>query len=172
MGVALSCGRFPMSEQLADDRHGLRHGRRAAGVCVPEIVHPELRQAGLVPDAVPEPVEPNGLSVLDVIEDPVDPLAGHRAAIEAEILESASDAAKGGFRKLIDAATDTDELLKARRKAERRHNSIRVSDTGSGMSADDLTKVFLVIGTGSCKEAVEAARKELAAFPLCASAIT
>lgn len=84
-------------------------------------------------------------------------LAGHRAAIEAEILESASDAAKGGFRKLIDAATDTDELLKVLRKAERLYNSIRVSDTGSGMSADDLTKVFLVIGTGSRKKAVEAA---------------
>lgn len=38
-------------------------------------------------------------------------------------------------------------------------NSISVSDTGSGMSLDDLERVFLVIGTPSRKTAVDAALK-------------
>ncbi len=84
-------------------------------------------------------------------------LEGLRSAIHAEVLESASQAAKDGFRDLINAATDHEALLAALWAAQRKFNTIRVSDTGSGMSAEDLRKTFLVIGTGSRKKAVEAA---------------
>ncbi|HQT85719.1 MULTISPECIES: sensor histidine kinase [Acidiphilium] len=80
-----------------------------------------------------------------------------RLAVHSEIMESASAAAKDGFRALINQVTDPEELLSALWEAERRFNTIRVSDTGTGMSAEDLEKTFLVIGTGSRKRAIEAA---------------
>ncbi len=80
-----------------------------------------------------------------------------KASVEAEILESASEAAKAGLRTLLSKASDATSLAEALAEGQRRFNTIRVSDTGSGMSAQDLQKTFLVIGTGSRKKAVEAA---------------
>ncbi|MBY3279682.1 sensor histidine kinase [Rhizobium laguerreae] len=58
---------------------------------------------------------------------------------------------------LLEVATTYDDLVRALDEAHARLNSITVSDTGSGMSLDDLRRNFLVIGTASRKHAVEEA---------------
>lgn len=77
--------------------------------------------------------------------------------IKAELLPTASEAAYDDFAALIDEATTKQELTKNLDQAQRRLNTITVTDTGSGMSLEDLDGSFLVIGTPSRKREVEAA---------------
>jgi len=80
-----------------------------------------------------------------------------RAAIKEEMLPTASPTARTNFVALIDGATSTEALRRNLRKAHRTCNTITVSDTGHGMSLEDLEGNFLVIGTPSRKKEVEAA---------------
>ncbi|WP_202032963.1 hypothetical protein [Agrobacterium rubi] len=50
---------------------------------------------------------------------------------------------------LLAGSNTYDDLVRALDEAHTRLNSITVSDTGSGMSLDDLRRNFLVIGTAS-----------------------
>ncbi len=77
--------------------------------------------------------------------------------IKDELLPTASEAAYGSFVDLIDEATTKQELTEKLDQAQRRFNTITVTDTGSGMSLEDLDRSFLVIGTPSRKKEVEAA---------------
>lgn len=90
-------------------------------------------------------------------DDAAQLLSGLKATIEAEILDSASEDSRTGFRALIAAAATPPDLSDALIQGMRRFNSITVKDTGSGMSAQDLRDTFLVIGTGSRKKAIDAA---------------
>lgn len=83
----------------------------------------------------------------------------NKEAAAAALLPTASEAALGGFREAIEAATSRKSLLDNLAEAQKRFNRITVSDTGSGMSRDDLERNFLVIGTASRKREVEAALK-------------
>lgn len=69
----------------------------------------------------------------------------------------ASEAARSGFQSLIGVAGTVDDLAKAFRRAQRRFATITLSDTGTGMSVDELEGNFLMIGTASRKKAVDAA---------------
>lgn len=80
-----------------------------------------------------------------------------KAAITTELLPTASETARQGFADAIKAATTHSELRRNLKQAQRRLNTITVSDTGSGMSLGDLERSFLVIGTPSRKKEVEAA---------------
>lgn len=80
-----------------------------------------------------------------------------KAAIKEEMLSTASQAARIAFVGLIDGATSTEALRRNLRTAQRTYNTIVVSDTGTGMSKDDLERSFLVIGTPSRKKEVQAA---------------
>ncbi len=77
--------------------------------------------------------------------------------VRAALVASASDAARTEFETLIDGATTHVALRRALKEAQARCNTITVSDTGSGMSRQDLENNFLVIGTASRKRDVEAA---------------
>ena len=81
--------------------------------------------------------------------------------LKAQILErvqsKAPPTALADFTSLIVAADDTKSLLTNLDEAQAKYNRIIVSDTGSGMSVEDLEKNFLVIGTASRKHAVEEA---------------
>ena len=57
---------------------------------------------------------------------------------------------------LLDGADDYDEVLQALEEIDSL-NAITISDTGSGMSLDELETVFLVIGTSSRKTEIDAA---------------
>lgn len=80
-----------------------------------------------------------------------------KATIREQILPSASAKARAAFDALIDQATSPTTLLSKLEDAVRACNTITVSDTGTGMSRDDLERSFLVIGTPSRKKEVEAA---------------
>ncbi len=84
-------------------------------------------------------------------------LATLHDAIEAKLIPSASPEALSLFRALISTADTHAALSSALEDAQRQCNSIIVSDTGLGMSADELSRNFLVIGTASRKHEVEAA---------------
>lgn len=84
-------------------------------------------------------------------------LAGLKATVREEMLTTASQAALNGFNRAIDTAKSADDLRRKLKKAQRQFNTITVSDTGSGMSLEDLERSFLVIGTPSRKKEVEAA---------------
>ena len=70
---------------------------------------------------------------------------------------SSSTAARDGFLTTIESAGNCAELQDRLAEAQARYNTITVSDTGSGMSFDDLMRSFLVIGTPSRKREVDAA---------------
>lgn len=61
------------------------------------------------------------------------------------------------FRSRVAAASDHDTMLSTIDALQAEVNSITVSDTGSGMSIEDLNRIFLVIGTASRKREVDAA---------------
>lgn len=77
--------------------------------------------------------------------------------IKSEISQTASEIAREGFSKLIDEATSIESLPKLLESAQKQFNTITISDSGSGMSLQDLERNFLVIGTSSRKKEVEAA---------------
>lgn len=80
-----------------------------------------------------------------------------KGVISSALDSNASAAALDGFRKAIDAAASNADLIERLVKAQELYNTITISDTGSGMSLDDLKRTFLVIGTPSRKHDVEAA---------------
>lgn len=82
-----------------------------------------------------------------------------KEAIAEEMLPNASENARNGFLATLDEADSVGDLRKRLRQAQAKYNTIRVTDTGSGMSLEDLESNFLVIGTPSRKKEVEAALK-------------
>ncbi|RRA23384.1 RstB [Burkholderia cepacia] len=84
-------------------------------------------------------------------------LATSKALIISKIDAAASSAAREGFRAAIESADNVEALIERLAEAQARYNTITVSDTGTGMSRDDLERSFLVIGTPSRKREVEAA---------------
>lgn len=86
-----------------------------------------------------------------------DNLSKLKAGIIDDLAGNASEEAQAGFQALIDSASGTADLKKRLDLAQAEFNTIRVSDTGSGMSLEDLRNNFLVIGTASRKKAVDAA---------------
>jgi signal transduction histidine kinase len=73
------------------------------------------------------------------------------------LIGSASEVATQGFKSAINKANSPAELAAGLEAAQESFNTITVSDTGTGMSLDDLQRNFLVIGTPSRKREVEAA---------------
>ena len=84
-------------------------------------------------------------------------LKAMKQLVSASLMENASEAARTGFRTAVEAARSLEDLRSRLDAAQARFNTIRVSDTGSGMSLGDLEHNFLVIGTPSRKREVEAA---------------
>ncbi len=82
-----------------------------------------------------------------------------KSEIVAALLPSASASAYNSLESLIGSARDHAKLSDALREVQASCNTITVSDTGSGMSREDLENNFLVIGTASRKREVEAALK-------------
>jgi signal transduction histidine kinase len=84
-------------------------------------------------------------------------LSSLRPRILEDLSRNASEAAQVGFRETIMAVSSIADLKTHLDRAQAQFNTIRITDTGSGMSLDDLRRNFLVIGTSSRKKAVEAA---------------
>lgn len=80
-----------------------------------------------------------------------------KAQITSELLLTASEGARRGFAATINKSTSIESLSHNFEIAQKRFNTITVSDSGLGMSQDDLERNFLVIGTPSRKKEVEAA---------------
>ncbi|WP_083231902.1 ATP-binding protein [Marinobacter adhaerens] len=80
-----------------------------------------------------------------------------KAQIKSELSQAASARAREDFGKTIDQATSTASLSQLLESAQKKFNTITISDSGDGMSLDDLERSFLVIGTSSRKKEVEAA---------------
>ena len=80
-----------------------------------------------------------------------------KAQIKSELLSTASEGAREGFTATIDKATSIKSLSRCFENAQKRYNTITISDSGDGMSLKDLDRNFLVIGTPSRKKEVEAA---------------
>ena len=91
------------------------------------------------------------------VRDETVDLAVFKREIRAALAANASEAARTEFEALIDGARTHVALRRALKEAQVRCNTITVSDTGSGMSRQDLENNFLVIGTASRKRDVEAA---------------
>lgn len=71
-------------------------------------------------------------------------------------LESSAPGARGeAFLATLGQPPDHDAFKTALGEAYRTHNTITVSDSGSGMSLEDLEQVYLRIGTASRKHAVD-----------------
>ncbi len=77
--------------------------------------------------------------------------------IKSELSSTASLQAKSGFTKMMQQASSVKELSINLENAQKKYNTITISDSGHGMSLDDLEQNFLVIGTPSRKKEVEAA---------------
>lgn len=84
-------------------------------------------------------------------------LSAAKEQIISALDATASEAARSGFAEVIEDAGSFEQLREALKEAQARFNTITISDTGSGMSMEDLEKSFLVIGTPSRKRDVEAA---------------
>lgn len=84
-------------------------------------------------------------------------LEGLRNEIKDALLSNASEPARAGYTAAIDDAATIEELRRSLDQAQATFNTVTVSDRGSGMSTEDLSGAFLVIGTPSRKRAVEAA---------------
>jgi len=79
--------------------------------------------------------------------------------IKSELLSTSSEAARESFAQAIDRSTSIESLSINFENAQKCFNTITVSDSGLGMSLEDLEHNFLVIGTPSRKREVEAALK-------------
>ena len=86
-------------------------------------------------------------------------LASIKKAVISTLDTSASTSALNGFITTIESASNQKDLLERLTEAQAKYNTITITDTGSGMSLDDLTRNFLVIGTPSRKRDVDAALK-------------
>lgn len=84
-------------------------------------------------------------------------LESHKADLIAALDPKSSEMSRTAFSSAVVAATSHVDLTSKARAALAAINSITVSDTGKGMSMEDLTGSFLVIGTPSRKLEVEAA---------------
>ena len=76
---------------------------------------------------------------------------------------SAPEDSLNRFQKTISEAEDVESFIEALDAAYAAENKIIVSDTGTGMSKQDLIDNYLVIGTASRKRAINAALTERAA---------
>lgn len=79
--------------------------------------------------------------------------------IKSELLLTASEVSREGFVIAIDKSSSLESLTLNFERAQKRFNTITVSDDGLGMSLEDLQHNFLVIGTPSRKKEVDAALK-------------
>lgn len=80
-----------------------------------------------------------------------------KSQIKSELLSTASKNAREGFEEAINKAESIETLSHNFEMAQKRFNTITVTDNGLGMSRADLDRSFLVIGTPSRKKEVEAA---------------
>ncbi len=83
-----------------------------------------------------------------------------KADVEKELDPSAPSDSLNRFRSAINEANDVDTFVEALDAAYAVENRIIVSDTGTGMSKQDLIDNYLVIGTASRKRAIDAATAE------------
>lgn len=81
-----------------------------------------------------------------------------RRAVEAPLLTAPTEL-RDQFIAEINAAKTTTHIKHLVANAEEQHNSIIISDAGSGMTKEQLNKAFLVIGTTSRKLEVDRALK-------------
>jgi signal transduction histidine kinase len=83
----------------------------------------------------------------------------HLEGLKADLLRSLDPAVRGDaiepFVSSITQASTLEEFLQLLDSGYKTLNTIEVSDTGSGMSLEDLSQHFLVIGTPSRKREVE-----------------
>lgn len=80
-----------------------------------------------------------------------------KAHIKSELQPTASNQALEDFSNTIEKATSIESLTQHFEEAQKRYNTITISDSGTGMSLEDLDHCYLVIGTASRKKEVEAA---------------
>lgn len=80
-----------------------------------------------------------------------------KTRIKSELLPTSSNRAHQSFAACIEKAKSVESLSRRLRRVQKRYNTITVSDSGDGMSLEDLNRNFLVIGTPSRKKDVEAA---------------
>ena len=80
-----------------------------------------------------------------------------KSDIENALDASASQDSLKRFRKAVQTAKSNEELVTALDQVYDDENQIVVSDTGMGMSRQDLIDNYLVIGTASRKRAIDAA---------------
>lgn len=83
-----------------------------------------------------------------------------REDVEKALDPSASEESLKRFQKAINEAEDAESFVEALDTAYAVENKIIVSDTGTGMSKQDLIDNYLVIGTASRKRAIDAALAE------------
>lgn len=99
------------------------------------------------------------LRLLKQIDQKGEDIESLKERIVASLEPNASDTASAAFRKMITIARNHKELASCLQQAQAKYNTITISDSGIGMSIDDLQHNFLVIGTASRKRDVEAALK-------------
>ena len=91
-----------------------------------------------------------------VLEESAD-LSTLQIEIERDLDPAAPGESIARFRELIRSAKDHDTLVEALDHAYATENKVIVADEGAGMSAQDLSDNYLVIGTASRKRAIDAA---------------
>lgn len=82
-----------------------------------------------------------------------------RSALLNAVLATAPEENLKRFRDAINKPANLKDLLKAARNAYRACNTITVSDTGDGMTVDDLRDIYLSIGTTSRARMVKLAQE-------------
>lgn len=80
-----------------------------------------------------------------------------KGKINSQLLSTASPDARAQFSAAINSAGSIESLSIQLEQAQKKFNTITVSDSGSGMSLTELDNNFLVIGTPSRKKEIEAA---------------
>ena len=80
-----------------------------------------------------------------------------KADIDAKLDRSAPEGVLTKFRSAVDHAQDCAALVEALDHVHTMGNKVTVSDTGTGMSQQELIDNYLVIGTASRKRAIDAA---------------
>ena len=102
------------------------------------------------------------LKLRAVAEDSRASLARVKSDIEAALDVSASKESLNRIRHAVGAVNNMENLIKVLDAAYAAENRIVVSDTGTGMSSQDLVDNYLVIGTASRKRAINKALDDAA----------